>query len=191
GFAFSSDRDGDFEIYYATPSGGFTKKLTDNSANDGHPSFSPASNGVTRMVFHSNADGDFDVYVLEVSTSGDPMGSPVNLTQERPGQTPHDELAPDFALARNVITYHGNEHNDFDVYTLDLTTMQESHVTTDPADETNPAFSPSGNSIAFQKDLGGGNTEIFVMPAGGGTATNVTNSPGADGAPDWGPGRPP
>lgn len=187
GFAFSSDRDGDFEIYYATPSGGFTKKLTDNTANDGHPSFSAASGGVVRMVFHSNADGDFDVYMLEVSTTGDPMGAPVNLTQETAGQTPHDELAPDFALGRNVITYHGNEHGDFDIFTQDLATRVESHVTTDVANETNPAFSPTGNSIAFQKDVGG-NVEIFVMPAGGGTATNVTNSPGHDGAPDWGPG---
>ncbi|MDQ4124578.1 MAG: hypothetical protein M3134_03115 [Actinomycetota bacterium] len=188
GFVFASDRDGDFEIYYATPSGGFTKKLTDNNANDGHPSFSAASGGVVRMVFHSNADGDFDVYVREVSTSGDPMDAAVNLTPERAGQTPHDELAPDFALGRNKITYHGNEHGDFDVFSLDLTTMQESHLTTDVANETNPAFSPTGDFIAFQKDLGGGNTEVFVMPASGGAGTNVTNSPGADGAPEWGTG---
>ncbi|HYO60468.1 MAG TPA: Calx-beta domain-containing protein [Actinomycetota bacterium] len=188
GFVWSSDRDGDFEIYYATPSGGFTKKLTDNTANDGHPSFSTAANGVVRMVFHSNADGDFDVYSRNVSTSGDPMGSPVNLTQETAGQTPHDELAPDFALGRNKITYHGNEHGDFDIFTLDLSSMQEAHLTTDVANETNPAFSPTGNSIVFQKDLGGGNTDLFVMPATGGTATNVTNSPGADLAPEWGQG---
>lgn len=188
GFAFSSDRDGDFDVYYATPSGGFTKTLTQNTATDGHPSFSAASGGVTRMVFHSNVDGDFDVYLQKVSTSGDPIDSPVNLTQERAGQAPHDELAPDFALGRNMITYHGNEHGDFDIYTLDLGTMQESHVTTDSANETNPAFSPTGNSIAFEKDLGAGNTDVFVMPAGGGAAMNVTTSPGADGSPDWGVG---
>ena len=188
GFVFSSDRDGDFEIYYATPSGGGTKKLTDNTANDGHASFSQPANGVVRMVFHSNADGDFDVYRLDVSTAGDPMGSPVNLTPEGAGQAPHDEKAPDFALGRNRITYHGNEHGDFDIFSLDLASMQESHLTTDVANETDPAFSPSGNFIAFQKDLGGGNTEVFVMPASGGAGTNVTSSPGADGAPDWGTG---
>jgi TolB protein len=188
GYVFSSDRDGDFEIYYATPAGGATKKLTDNTATDGHPSFSTPSNGVVRMVFHSNADGDFDVYRQDVSTSGDRIGSPVNLTPEAAGQAPHDELAPDFALARNKITYHGNEHGDFDIFSLDLTTMLETHLTTDAANETNPAFSPTGDFIAFEKDLGGGNTEVFVMPASGGTGTNVTNSPGADGAPEWGTG---
>lgn len=188
GFVWSSDRDGDFEIYYSTPTGGVTKKLTDNSANDGHPSFSTPANGVVRMVFHSNADGDFDVYRQDVTTSGDLLGSPVNLTPEAGGQAPHDELAPDFALGRNRITYHGNEHGDFDIFTLDLTTMVEAHLTTDVANETNPAFSPTGNSIVFQKDLGGGNADLFVMPAGGGTAVNVTNSPGADLTPEWGPG---
>jgi Tol biopolymer transport system component len=189
GFAFASDRDGDFEIYYATPSGGFTKQLTNNTANDGHPSFSAAAGGATRMVFHSNADGDFDIYMLEVTTTGDPVGSPVNLTQETAGQTPHDELAPDFALGKNAITYHGNEHGDFDIFTMDLTTKAETHLTTDAANETNPAFSPTGNAIVFQKDLGGGNTDVFVMaPQAGAAATNITNSPGADVTPDWGVG---
>jgi Tol biopolymer transport system component len=189
GFAFTSDRGGDFDVYYSTPSGGATKTLAQTAANDGHPSFSAPVGGVVRMVFHSNADGDFDVYVREVTTSGDPLGDPVNLTQERADQLPHDELAPDFALGRNVITYHGNEHGDFDIYTLDLATMQERHITTDPADETNPAFSPTGSSIAFQKDLGGGNFDIFVIaPQEGATATQITTSRGADLTPEWGPG---
>ena len=189
GFAFASDRGGDFDIYYATPSGGGTKTLVDNAATDGHPSFSTAAGGVTRMVFHSNVDGDYDVYLLEVSTAGDPMGAPVNLTQEGTGVAPHDELAPDFALARNAITYHGNEHGDFDIYTMDLGTRVETHLTTDSANETNPAFSPTGNFITFQKDLGGGETDVFVMPAtAGATATNVTSSAGADHTPEWGTG---
>lgn len=191
GFVWASDRDGDFDIYYATPSGGFTKNLTNNTADDGHPSFSSPSGNVVRMVFHSNADGDFDVYRLDVSTTGDPVGSPVNLTPESAGQAPHDELAPDFALGRDKITYYGNEHGDFDIFSLDLATMTESHLTTDVANETSPAFSPTGNFIAFEKDLGGGNTEIFVMPASGGTGTNVTNSPGVDATPEWGAGPAP
>ena len=190
GFAYSSNSGGDFDIYYKTPTGS-PKPLTDNPAMDGHPSFSTASGGVTRMVFHSDLDGDFDIYMMSVSTSGDPMGAAVNLTQETGAIPPHDEMAPDFALGHNMITYQGNEHGDFDIYTMDLTTMAETHVTTDSANETHPAFSPSGSSIAFVKDLGGGNTDIFtVAPAAGATATNITNAPGADTTPDWGAATP-
>ncbi|HEX2195562.1 MAG TPA: Calx-beta domain-containing protein [Actinomycetota bacterium] len=187
GYVFASDRDGDFELYYATPSGSSPVKLTDNSANDGHPSLARAE-GVTRIVWHSDADGDFDVYTSLLSTGGTLAGSPTNLTQETAGQTPHSELAPDLSSDGARVTYHGNEHQDFDIYSLVVSSRQETHLTTDVANETNPAFSPTGSSIVFQKDLGGGNFDIFVMPSSGGAGTNVTNSPGADVTPEWGTG---
>lgn len=190
GYVFTSDRDGDFEIYYATPSGSTPTKLTDNSANDSHPSLARGADGITRMAWHSNADGDFDVYVRPMSTGGSPTGTPANLTQETAGEPSHDELAPDLSWDAQRVTFHGNEHGDFDIYTLVVSSRQETHLTTDVANETNPAFSPTGNFIVFQKDLGAGNFDIFVMPASGGAATNVTNSPGSDATPEWGAGPP-
>jgi TolB protein len=55
-----------------------------------------------------------------------------------------------------------------------------------------PTFSPDGKKIAFYervsfRSIGEPNLEIFVMSLAGGTATQVTNSPGYDVQPSWSP----
>ncbi len=177
GFIWASDRDGDFELYYSPLSGGTAKKLTVNSTEDRSPSVSGDGKYV---VYHSNSDGDFDIYRLEVSATGDPVGPPENLTQET--GAPTTEQNPDYALTKNKITYQGNEHGDLDIFVLDIDTRQELHVTTDAADETFPALSPDGARVAYAKA-----GDIYVQSAAeGAAATNMTNT-GDNGSPDWGP----
>ena len=60
-------------------------------------------------------------------------------------------------------------------------------------DETDPSWSPDGARIAFTRDLGSCNNNIFVMNADGSHETQVTNrdSPDTTGCqvdPTWGPG---
>jgi Tol biopolymer transport system component len=65
----------------------------------------------------------------------------------------------------------------------------EVHLTDDPASDGDPAWSPDGTRIAFDSNAAG-NSEVFVMPAHGGPATNLTNfSEGfaADAQPSWSP----
>src|SRR3954454_10128031 len=50
-----------------------------------------------------------------------------------------------------------------------------------------PAWSPDGTKIAFRNTVAGGGREIFVMDAGGASATNITNNPAADESPSWSP----
>ena len=177
GFVWTSSRDGDAELYYSYP-GGATKKLTDNDYNDAAPSVSADGKYV---VYHSNSDGDYDIYRLEISPDGDPVGSPTNLTQET-GAT-HTDLAPDYALAVDKITYQSNEHGDMDIFVLDIGSGTRLHVTTDVADESVPTFSPDGTKIAFVRGF-----DIYVQEAREGVAaTNITNSSAADNSPDWGP----
>jgi len=59
--AFVSDRDGNLEIYVMDPSGENEKNLTQNSANDYSPAWSPDG---TRIAFVSDRDGKPDIYVM-------------------------------------------------------------------------------------------------------------------------------
>jgi hypothetical protein len=188
GRAWVSESDGDPEIFIRV-GGAAPSKLTDNTVADGSPSLSlPLADGSRRMVYHSNLDGDYDIYMLSVSSSGAPVGSPQNLTQEAASATDSTELRPDISRSGDLVTYSSSAHGDHDIFVLNLSTSAATHMTTDTADETDPTFSPTTASIAFVKDLGGGNTDIFVMPNQASAAgTNITNSPGVDRAPDWGP----
>jgi TolB protein len=60
-------------------------------------------------------------------------------------------------------------------------------VTTDPANDLAPAWSPDDSQIAFESNRDN-NVEIYVVSANGGVAQNVTNFPLAnDHGPTWSP----
>jgi WD40-like Beta Propeller Repeat len=194
GRAWVSSSDGDPEIFIRA-GGNAPAQLTTNATADGSPSISaPLANGTLRMVYHSNEDGDYDIYMLTLSASGTPSGAPQNLTQEAATATDSTEMRPDISRSGDLVTYSSTAHGDHDIFVLNIGSGAATHMTMDAADETDPTFSPTAGSIAFVKDLGGGNTEIFTMPNQASAAgTNITNSPGADQSPDWGPaaGTPP
>lgn len=57
-------------------------------------------------------------------------------------------------------------------------------LTTDPAPEWRPSWSPDGRQIAFY-GYRTGNREIYVMPAGGGPARQMTRRESQDFHPSW------
>lgn len=71
-----------------------------------------------------------------------------------------------------------------DIWTVASTGGKATRLTIHEAYESNPMFSPDGNSIAFS---GGrfGNNDIFVMPAEGGQAKRLTFHSGADNISSW------
>ena len=52
-------------------------------------------------------------------------------------------------------------------------------LTSGPGVETDPVFSPDGNTIAFTGEYDG-NVDVFVVPAAGGVPRRLTHHPGAD-----------
>ncbi len=64
--AFMSDRDGNWEIYRMRADGSQVTRLTDNPAEDGHPSWSPDGNWIT---FHSTRDGNWETYRMRADGS--------------------------------------------------------------------------------------------------------------------------
>jgi len=59
-------------------------------------------------------------------------------------------------------------------------------LTVNPGMESNPWFSPDGQTIAFSGDYDG-NTDVFVIPSAGGNPTRLTYHPGADTVLGWTP----
>jgi Tol biopolymer transport system component len=60
-----------------------------------------------------------------------------------------------------------------DVYIKQVNGKTITQLTSDPADDVMPAFSPDGASIAFASNRAG-NWDIFVLPTGGGKPTQIT-----------------
>ncbi len=65
--AFSSDRDGNYEIYVMNADGSGQTRLTDNEALEWFPTWSPDGR---RIAFSSDRDGNWDIYVMNADGSG-------------------------------------------------------------------------------------------------------------------------
>ena len=64
----------------------------------------------------------------------------------------------------------------------------ERALTTNPASDSSPLFSPDGQSLAFVSQRNGDTApQLYVMPLAGGEATRVTNVPTGVGQPMWFP----
>jgi hypothetical protein len=73
---FSSNRDGNFEIYLMNADGSNQVRLTNNPALDSEPSFSPDG---SKIAFESTRDGNFEIYVMNSDGS-----CPTRLTFTEP-----------------------------------------------------------------------------------------------------------
>jgi Tol biopolymer transport system component len=61
----------------------------------------------------------------------------------------------------------------------------QTRLTTNPAYDMFPAFSPEGNKVAFSSTRDG-NWEIYAIGADGSLPTRITTNPAPDLYPDWG-----
>jgi hypothetical protein len=164
--AFVSDRDGDPEIFTVLPTGSDLIQLTDNTAWDTDPAWSPDA---TQIAFSSDRDGDDDIYVMSRNGSG-----PVNLTDSGGGR----DLQPDWSPDGSKIVFA----RDDAIY---VTSSSPGGALTRLADGRSPSWSPDGTKIAFARS-GPQNTDIYVMNPDGTGAVPLTSGVDAD-SPDWSP----
>lgn len=77
-----------------------------------------------------------------------------------------------------AFTYKG------DIYTVPVSGGQATRLTTGPAFDTKPLWSPDGSRIAFNSNRHGG-TDIFVMPSTGGSPRRITTHSGNEALRAW------
>jgi Tol biopolymer transport system component len=90
------------------------------------------------------------------------------------------------ATTAGTIAFESNRTGNFDIFTMAATGGGQARLTTDPADDLDPAWSPDGRRIAFASRRGG-TLDIWVMNADGSAQTAITSGPGSDRHPTWSP----
>ena len=194
--AFSSNRDGNSEIYVMNADGGNQRRLTDNLASDYSPSWSPDGK---RIAFVSRRDGHVhpirgwptsEIYVMDADG-----GNPQNLTND-----PHHDYSPSWSPDGKRIVFGSerdrgkdNPHNT-EIYVMDAGGKNQRNLTNNRTEDMYPAWSPDGERIAFSARREGHvvhnldiTYEIYVMDADGQNEQRLTKNRNNDWSPSWSP----
>ena len=171
--AFSSDRDGDFEIFVMNIDGTGVVQLTHNDALDWGGSWSPDG---TRIAFVSDRDGDREILVMNADGTG-----VVQLTH-------NDALdfAPRWSPDGTRFVFSSDRDGDFEIFVMNADGTDPLRLTDNGSQEWTASWSPDGTQIAFDSDRDG-DFEIFVMNADGTGVVQLTHNDALDWFPLWSP----
>jgi len=169
--AFSSDRDGNWEIYVIDDYGGNPRNLTRNPADDRHPSWSPDGK---RIVFQSNReDGrNWQLYIMNADGSNP---HPLTTNLFRPFK---EHKQPSWHPDGGRIALISHDSPGWNVYVMDIESKELKRLTNlEPDDAYNPRWSPDGKRIVFERGIGGVGIEIWMLDIESGDLTRLTKIP--------------
>jgi TolB protein len=178
--AFASDRAGNFDIYVMNPDGSGLVRVTDDPAEDTHPTWSPDGRSI---AFVSTRDGNKEIYV--VSAEG---GAATRLTNNAA-----EDFSPAWSLsvATPRILFVSHRDGNDEVYVMNTDGTGQANVTNSAADENDPQWllTPAGNLITYASNRDGDKFEIYRANADGTAPQRLTNNAFNDVHPAWPPGR--
>ena len=171
--AFTSDRDGNAEIYVMNADGSNQINITNNSAYDSVPCFSPDG---TKIAFVSLRDGNAEIYIMNADGSN----------QTRLTNNPAWDSVPCFSPDGTKIAFESDRDGNYEIYIMNADGSNQTNITNNSAWDWVPCFSPDGTKIAFISARDG-NYEIYIMNADGSNQTNITNNSAYDMDPCFSP----
>ncbi len=114
-----------------------------------------------------------------------PLPAPTVPTST-PGPLPAPGPSPTPLGSGGAIAFTLRRNGNTDIYVLNQADRQLVRLTTDPADDRDPAWSPDGNYIAFASNRAR-NWDIYLLDLASGIPIRLTHDPGFDGNPAWSP----
>ena len=187
--AFSSNRDGNHEIYVMDADGTNQRRLTNNPASDYSPSWSPDGK---RMAFVSRRDGHVhpidgwrtsEIYVMDADGNNQQRLTDNDFYDTHPSWSPDGERIA--FISRRAGHFIGEFGLSSEIYVMDADGKNTRRLTNNRKTDVSPSWSSDGKRIVFSS-YRDGNAEIYVMDNDGGNQQKLTNNPPhTNGGPAW------
>jgi dipeptidyl aminopeptidase/acylaminoacyl peptidase len=178
--AFTSDRDGNDEIYVMNADGSSQTNLTNHPARDTFPAWSPDG---SKIAFVSDRDGNAEIYVMNADGT-----SQTRLTNHRARVIFPPAWSPD----ASKLAFTSNRDGPEEIYIMNADGSGQINLTNNLVYDLQPTWSPDGNKLAFTRQLGNTGSsysefDVYMMNTDGSGQTRLTNWIGLDVEPSWSP----
>ena len=158
--AFSSDRDGNSEIYTMNADGTNQVRLTNNSVVDQSPIWSPDG---SKIAFSSDRDGNSEIYVMN-SDGTNQTRLTNNTKRDWLGSWSPDGTKIVFESDTQIHAMNADGTNQWQLYVIG-------------AQEGSPSWSPDGSKIALLSDRNHKDVyDLFVMNSDGSNQSLILSS---------------
>jgi hypothetical protein len=156
--AFSSNRNGSFDIHLMDPDGQNLRRLTSGTGNEGEPTWTPDG---TRIVYTVTSGTNTQIAIIAAD------GSENRQLTSASGGNHSPSVSPDGRSVAFVSARDGNHA----IYTMALDGSNQRRLTKNPARETSPRFARNGD-LVYVMERGGSSkgSKVIRLAPGGGTS---------------------
>lgn len=173
---FSSDRDGNGDIYRMLPDGRNVQRLT-TTADAWEAAATGSPDGRWIAYVRHEAVGPNHIWLMSRDGRGATM-----LTDG-----PSDNIDPTWSADSSKLAFASTRDGDWEIYTLDVATRAVTRLTDNAWDDMQPDWSKISGRIAFVSTRFSSNGELFTMAADGSDVQQLTSNVNGDGQPSWSP----
>jgi Tol biopolymer transport system component/subtilisin family serine protease len=176
--AFSTNRDGNLEIYTMNADTTLQTRITNNPSDDIQPSWSPDG---SKIVFQSWRDGRCDIYVMNSDGS--------NVTRLTHNLASYNSL-PVWSPDGTKIAFVGIDNAAENIFMMNADGSNPVRLTNSSYNRcTQPSWSPDGGKIIFTTISDTNHIAIFSINDDGSNQVCLTNIPYDGANPTWSPDR--
>jgi TolB protein len=173
--AFTSYRSGNPDIYIADLARGRTTRLSARPGVNIGAAWHPAGDRLA-VTLSSNGSGDTDLFMLEAET-GRNLGQLTNASGI--------DVSPAFSPDGGQVAFASERSGGVQIYVMSASGGDARRVTFNGGHNTDPAWSPKGDKIAYvSRD---GVFDVFTVGTDGKGAVRITQGQGDNEDPTWSP----